>query len=85
METAQIEHKPMSSAESAAIPKDIKEQMLKNAKPGTWYDDWKPYCMMCETFKRMEQHDYGFKCTCCGNMIGWDLTRLTDSPLNKIS
>lgn len=32
---------------------------------------------------RMISTDYGFKCPSCGNMIGFNLTRLKESPLNK--
>lgn len=78
------EYKHITSKESAAINEDVKLSMLKDAKMGSWYDNWKPYCCTCNTMHRMIQHDYGFKCTECDNMIGWDLCRLIDSPLNKV-
>jgi len=68
---------------SAAYPEETKLILLKKAKGGTWYDNWKPYCGVCSTMIRMEQHDYGFQCVCCHNMIGWNLHRLLDSPLNR--
>lgn len=74
----------ISSKESAALPEETKLKMLKEAKLGTWTDNWKPYCGTCDTFNRMEQHDYGFRCKTCRNMIGWDLCRLSDSPLNNV-
>ena len=52
---------PISSTESAKIPEDILK-MLKDAKSGTWYDGWQPYCGMCNTMARMRRHDYGFQC-----------------------
>lgn len=59
-------------------------EILKGAKGGSWYDDnWKPYCLMCSTIERMGKRDYGFECMCCKNMIGFDLKRLIESPLNK--
>ncbi|EKD22601.1 MAG: hypothetical protein ACD_84C00039G0008 [uncultured bacterium] len=72
----------LTVAESSALVPDVKLAMLQNAKPGTWYDDWKPYCGTCSTMQRMVKHEYGFRCAGCGNMIGWDLTRLVESPLN---
>ncbi len=68
--------------QSAALPEATKLAMLKEAKGGTWYDDWRPYCMTCSTTVRMAQHDYGFRCQGCGNLIGWDCQRLAESPLN---
>lgn len=73
----------MSSTESAGLAEDMKLALLKTAKLGTWYDDWRPYCMMCSTMSRMTKHPYGFRCKSCGNMIGWNLMRLSDSPLNR--
>ena len=69
-------------AESAALPREQQIATLKEAKGGTWYDDWAPYCMVCTSMARMGERDYGFECRCCRNQIGWDLCRLTDSPLN---
>lgn len=76
------EYVAITSSASAALPEDVKLEMLKEAKMGSWYDDWKPYCCTCSTMNRMIQEDYGFKCRSCGNLIGWDLYRLVDSPLN---
>lgn len=77
--------KHISSEESAALPEGIKLKTLKEAKPGTWYDGWTPYCtqQFCRTNPRMINKPYGFKCPDCGNMIGFNLLRLTDSPLNN--
>lgn len=58
---------------------------LKEAKGGTWYDGWRPYCMMCNRSDRMVSEPYGFKCPQCGNMIGFNLKRLKESPLNNAS
>lgn len=38
---------------------------------------------MCSYNGRMISTDYGFRCPSCGNMIGFNLTRLQESPLNK--
>jgi hypothetical protein len=73
----------ITSAESAALPEEQKWELVKSAKGGTWYDGWIPYCMLCNGLIRMPQRDYGFECPQCKNMIGWDLMRLADSPLNK--
>lgn len=70
--------------ENINLSKEEKLVRLKKAKGGTWYDDWKPYCMNCSYGGRMVQTDYGFRCPKCTNMIGWDLTRLLESPLNKL-
>ncbi len=59
------------------------QEMLKKAKGGSWYDGWKPYCGKCSTMSRMESKDYGFACRFCRNMIGFDLYRVLESPLNK--
>ncbi len=56
---------------------------LKEAKGCTWYDGWKPYCLMCNYSGRMDSREYGFQCPKCKNMVGFDLTRLKESPLNK--
>ena len=76
-------HVFLTIAESEALPDETKVAMLRQAKPGTWYEGWKPYCCMCNSMARMQQHDYGFRCGNCNNLIGWDLTRLVESPLNK--
>lgn len=74
-----------TAAENEALSEIEKLKRLKEAKSGTWYDDnWRPYCLMCNTMSRMSRRKYGFRCECCGNMIGWNLTRLKDSPLNTI-
>lgn len=46
---------------------------------------WRPYCMMCNRSDRMVSEPYGFKCPQCGNMIGFNLKRLKESPLNNAS
>lgn len=79
----------MTIAENEAIPLDERLAILKEAKGGTWYDGWKPYCVQMTTpcasrLERMEQTSYGFRCHTCGNMIGWNLERIVESPLNKI-
>lgn len=60
---------------------------LKLAKGGTWEDGWVPYCVTesipCSNRYRMLKMDYGFRCPGCGNMVGWDLRRLRESPLNE--
>ena len=62
-------------------------KLLKDAKGSPWYDGWKPYCCVpnCTSrLNRMVETEYGFRCSYCGNMIGWDLGRLQESPLNKL-
>ena len=73
----------MRSAAFYKLLSPAKQQaMLKEAKGGTWYDGWKPYCMTCSTMSRMESKDYGFRCSSCGNQIGFDCYSLLESPLN---
>jgi hypothetical protein len=74
---------PWTVTESSALPPATKDAMLREAKMGTWYDGWEPYCMTCDTMRRMDKEAFGFHCRCCGNMIAWDLTRLAESPLNR--
>jgi hypothetical protein len=74
---------PWTVAESSGLPPETKDAMLREAKPGTWYDNWHPYCGTCDTMARMHQEAYGFRCGYCGNMIAWDLPRLVESPLNR--
>ncbi|MDO9185338.1 MAG: hypothetical protein Q7W13_04935 [Bacteroidia bacterium] len=59
-----------------------KLKTIKLAKGGTWYNDWKPYCLNCSCNLRMQQKPYGFICSSCKDIIGWDLTRLQESPIN---
>lgn len=71
--------------ENIELSADEKLRRLKLAKGGTWYDSWKPYCVIshCKSgLQRMISTEYGFKCKCCGNMVGFNLTRLQESPLN---
>lgn len=68
--------------ENRNLSEDEKLHRLKIAKGGTWYDDWKPYCMVCQKSPRMIAKDFGFECPNCGNLIGFNLTRLQESPLN---
>lgn len=73
-------------AENIALLPEEKLRRLKEAKLGDWYDGWKPYCIApgCTYSGRMISEPYGFRCPLCGNMIGFNLTRLQESPLNKI-
>lgn len=73
--------KSASYYKSLSIDKQLK--MLKEAKGGTWYDGWKPYCLRCRGLIRMDSKEYGFRCSRCTNQIGFDLIRLLESPLNK--
>ncbi len=66
-----------------SLSDDKKMEMLKEAKFGTWYDGWKPYCLKCSFNGRMDNRLYGFQCCSCKNMIGFDLTRLQESPFNN--
>jgi predicted RNA-binding Zn-ribbon protein involved in translation (DUF1610 family) len=50
-----------------------KEEMLKKAKAGSYYNGWRPYCLKCDFGGRMEERNYGFQCPKCGNTIGWNL------------
>lgn len=70
-------------AENESLSEAEKLERLKLAKGGSWYDGWKPYCMPCPGLHRMSPKPYGFECQRCGNMIGFNLTRLRESPLNK--
>lgn len=58
--------------------------ILKEAKGGSWYDGWVPYCIMrnpdgsyakCSS-PRMHKMPWGFKCPDCGNEIGFNLKRI---------
>lgn len=69
--------------ENLNLSPEEKIARLKTAKLGTWYNNWKPYCMSCSFNGRMNSTDYGFCCPSCGNMIGFNLTRLQESPLNN--
>lgn len=62
-----------------------KMSILRQAKGGTWYDGWQPYCGTCSTVARMQTQPYGFQCSYCGNMIGFNLVRLKESPLNLLN
>ncbi len=75
--------------ENIALSDEEKLARLKEAKGGTWYDDWKPYCVQSHIpcgsrLNRMVKMPYGFRCLYCGNMIGWNGHRLKESPLNNI-
>jgi len=70
-------------AEYEAISEEERLKILKEAKGGTWYDGWQPYCTTCSTIMRMKSENYGFSCDHCGNMIGYDLCRVVESPLNR--
>lgn len=75
-------------ADMEAIPEEERLEMRKRAHIGTWYDDnYVPYCGQEEircTNPRMTLTTYGHRCKECGNMTGWDGTRLKESPLNFI-
>lgn len=68
--------------DNEALTETKKLETLKLAKGGSWYNDWKPYCLNCSCSLRMEQKTFGFKCFSCKNIIGWDLMRIHESPLN---
>lgn len=70
--------------ENENLSEEEKLDRLKNAKCGDLFDGWTPYCMMCDSSPRMISMNYGFVCTDCGNMIGFNLTRLVESPLNNV-
>lgn len=42
------------------LPEKEKLRRLKGAKGGTWYNGWRPYCMMCNRSDRMVSEPYGF-------------------------
>lgn len=69
--------------ENRALSTEEKLARLQSAKGSGWYAGWKPYCLMCSTVNRMEAKDYGFQCNTCKNMIGFNLTRLQESPHNR--
>jgi hypothetical protein len=71
-----------SIKDNEALSKEERLHQVKLAKGGSWYDGWKPYCLNCSSNSRMEETTYGFKCSSCKNIIGWDLIRLKESPLN---
>jgi tRNA(Ile2) C34 agmatinyltransferase TiaS len=77
----------MEQSNTVAFNESLTEQerlrILKEAKGGSWYDGWKPYCMVCNYTGRMDSRNYGFRCPKCENMIGFNLERLKESPLNK--
>ncbi len=58
--------------------------ILKNAKGGELIPNWSPFCLNCASNTRMLRQSYGFQCKSCRNMIGWDLTRLVESPTNEV-
>ena len=74
--------------ENEALSAEVKLALLKEAKGGTWYDGWRPFCVQtvvpCSS-PRMISMPYGFRCPDCGNMIGWNCERLAESPLNLIT
>lgn len=69
--------------ENENLSEEEKLNRLKKAKIGEVYDGWTPYCIMCNRSPRMISMSYGFVCPDCGYMIGFNLTRLQESPLNK--
>lgn len=69
--------------DNLSLSEEEKLRRVKEAKGGTWYDGWRPYCTMCDFGGRVRQYPYGFRCPKCGNITGWNLTRLQESPLNR--
>jgi hypothetical protein len=59
---------------------DEQKEIVKAAKGETWYDGWKPYCLVCSSIVRMEEREYGFQCGYCLNKINWDLTPIVIHP-----
>lgn len=74
-----------------SLSKEEANEMVKSAKLAnhcTWskeFDDYaySPYCGVCSYNWKMARMDYGFKCSNCENMLGWDMKRLVESPLNN--
>lgn len=67
---------------------EVALQMLKQAKGPEWTLNWRPHCKQTQIpctsgLHRMDKTDYGFRCRFCGNVIGFHLERLSDSPLNN--
>ncbi|MDP1800840.1 MAG: hypothetical protein Q8L81_05780 [Bacteroidota bacterium] len=60
-----------------------RQKMLKIASGKKLDEDWLPLCLNCTHNVRMEIEDFGFICPHCKNLIGWDLLRIKESPLNK--
>jgi hypothetical protein len=65
----------MNAAMSHCSPKDL---------------TYSPYCIMMKgeqysncTSPRMTKQPYGWKCPDCGNMIGFNMERLEESPFNN--
>lgn len=70
------------------LSEEEKLEMTKNAKGGTWDPAWRPYCLQKQVpcpsgLLRMDRMNFGFRCRRCGNIIGFDLKRLKESPLNS--
>ncbi len=70
-----------------ALSPEQQLEMTKEAKGGSWDPKWRPYCTQeqvpCSSGRlRMDRMNFGFRCRICGNIIGFDLTRLKESPLN---
>lgn len=70
-------------AQNRDLPLEEKQARLRAAKGGNWYEGWRPYCLNCSTIHRMEAKSFGFQCNNCKNLIGFNLTRLRESPLNN--
>lgn len=77
----------------SSLSREEANEMVKNAKLAmhcTWskeFDDYKysPYCGICSSNERMERKEYGFKCSNCSNMLGWNMERLVESPFNNVN
>lgn len=70
------------------LTEEQKVEMTKFAKGPTWDPTWRPYCVQkqvpCKSgLLRMDRMNFGFRCRVCGNIIGFDLKRLRESPLNE--
>lgn len=70
-------------AYQSSLNDEEKLNLLKESKTGKWYDGWKPYCLTCSTLDRMAPRQYGFECQSCGDIVGFNLMRLEESPLNE--
>ncbi|PCJ55976.1 MAG: hypothetical protein COA79_20415 [Planctomycetota bacterium] len=68
----------------------VKERLsaMRKSRGGAWCSGhWKPRCMTSTDAKcttpRMDHRSYGFECPDRGNMIGFNLQRLEESPFYK--
>lgn len=68
--------------ESEALPSEVKNKLLSDAL-GQRGNDIPPHCTCIKTVERLQLKSYGFKCNSCGEILGFDLVRLKESPFNK--